>query len=140
VSEEKEQYEATLEAIQMLPEAPASATVRCIVEGFDWMITIREFDQPNPGRQLLTKLKLINAELKKMGAEPTVNNYRSQPSPKKEAAKAPEPKAKAKAKQIPCPTHNVMADLRTRKDTGAQWYSHKLADGTWCNVDEDEGE
>ena len=139
MTEEKEQYEATHEVMAALPEAPASATVRCLIEGFDWMVTIREFDGTNPGRQLLSKLKAINAELKKMGAEAAGNNYRSQPSPKKQAAKPPEPKAEAKPKQIPCPTHNVMADLRVNKKTGAQWYSHKLADGTWCNVDE-EGE
>jgi len=130
VTEEKEQYKATLEAIQVLPEAPASATVRCIVEGFDWMITIREFDQPNPGRQLLSKLKAINTELKTMGAEPMVNNYRSSPPPK------PKPKAEEKAeeehpKQKDCPLHPGMF-LKLHTKGSQHWYSHKLDDGTWC--------
>ena len=138
MTEEKEQYEVTHEVMAALPEAPASATVRCLIEGFDWMVTIREFDGTNPGRQLLSKLKAINAELKKMGADPAGNNYRSSPppKPKKEAPKAPAPKAEPEEPDPPttimCPEHGVEMELKDGK--WGPYYSHKVAEGKWCNL------
>jgi len=128
VTEEKEQYQ--------LPEAPASINVRFYYHRFDVQATVRDETLAGAWEKLtwLIEKKLIphTSVQPKFG-----NNSASSPEPKKEAPKASGPRAEGKPKQIPCPTHNVMADLRVNKQTGAQWYSHKLADGTWCNVDDE---
>ena len=118
-----------------VPEAPASASVRCSIEGFEWLITIRGFEvDGTAGRQLLSKIKAVNATLAKMGAKPIFGKN----GPPKTAAPAPtaEPDEEHPL-QKPCPIHGVMMDRRESKH-GGYFYSHALgkdADGKtmWCN-------
>ena len=110
------------------PEAAASMNVRfASTLGYDYMLTVRSFAEDKPGGELLGLIPDIETTLQKLGCKP-IYGKNSKP-----AAKA---KAEQKPKEIICPEHNAKAFLKTNKETGAQWYSHKLADDSWCNVDE----
>lgn len=112
------------------PEAPASATVRCSIEGFEWLFTLRSFG-PEKGAPLtlLKRVKFVNERLVQMGAQPV---FGKNAAPGK-AAEAKEDKPA----EMPCRVHNVMMKRREGKD-GSTWYSHTLgkdADGKtiYCN-------
>jgi len=109
------------------PEAPASASVRCSIEGFEWLITIRGFETDGTaGRQLLEKVKAVNEKIIKMGGGPIFGkNNTAAKAPAQETEPGEDPPEKA------CPVHNVMMKRRTNE--GGSWYSHKLADDSWCN-------
>jgi len=114
--------------VSEIPEAPASASVRCSVEGFEWLITIRGFETDGTaGRQLLTKIKAVNEEIVKMGGAPIYGKNGPATAP----AAAPDVDPNEDPSEKPCPVHNVM--MKKRSGPSGTWYSHKLADGTWCN-------
>ena len=116
--------EAVLEAVaQTIPEAPASASVRCQIEGFEWLITVRGFETDGTaGRKLIEKIKPINEAIVKMGGGPIFGRGNGGKAP----VDAEHPETK------PCPVHSGMNLNRKEKD-GKIWYSHKLDDDSWCN-------
>jgi hypothetical protein len=108
-----------------LPEAPASASVRCQIEGFEWLITIREFAGETPGLTLLGKIKAVNEKIVAMGGGPIFGKANG--GAKAEAAPSDDvPEMK------PCPVHPGMY-LKRREKSGQVYYSHKLDDGNWCH-------
>ena len=122
--------EAILEAREAMPEAPASASVRCQVEGFEWLITIRGFETDGTaGRKLIEKIKVVNEAIVKMGGGPIFG--------KANGGKAAAPIDDGHPAQKECPIHaGVMADKHDKD--GKIWYSHvigKDADGktVYCN-------
>ena len=119
--------EAVLEAVaQAIPEAPASASVRCQIEGFEWLITIRGFETDGTaGRTLIEKIKPVNEAIIKMGGGPIFGRNGGKATPTGDVAPGEDPAEKA------CPIHNVMMKRRTNEK--GSWYSHKLADDSWCN-------
>jgi len=112
-----------------IPEAPASLNIRFASEhGFECMLTLRHFDEEKGGKELLRRLRPLEELLHKKGCKPIFG--------KNATPKPTETKAEGKPEEIECPIHpNVFATLKTGKD-GAQWYSHKLDDGSWCNAKE----
>jgi len=99
-------------------EAPASATVRCQVRGFDVLFTLRS----DSGRDLLIKLPPLFERLEALGATP-VGNGRGAPS---------EPGNEEDGDTKPCPVHPGSL-LRKHSKDGKTWWSHKVeATGEWC--------
>ena len=132
MTEEQETYEAeelTLEA--MTPEAPASATVRVSIEGFEWMFTLRAFgSETKAPATLLKRIKWVNEQLAKAGAKPIFGKNAAPP-----VAKAPEPQPEED--ETPpdwCPIHKCK--MKKWSKDGRSWYSHAvdLPDGEteWC--------
>ena len=113
------------------PEAPASMNVRfASTLGYDYILTVRSFAESKPGGELLGLIPDIEKALQKLGCKPIYGKNSGK------AAKPAPAQPEQKPKEIICPEHNAKAFLKTNKETGAQWYSHKLADDSWCNVDE----
>lgn len=110
------------------PEAPASASVRCQIEGFEWLITIREFATESPGLVLLGKLKAVNEKIVQMGGSPIFG--RGNGGAKAEAAPAQGQQTAVLDTKV-CELHNAL--MKKREKSGEVWYSHKLADGSYCN-------
>ena len=54
----------------------------------------------------------------------------SAPVPQADTNETPETAEKPQA--VYCDVHDVWAGMKTKN--GQRWYSHKLEDGTWCNV------
>jgi hypothetical protein len=101
------------EAAAPLPEAPASANAFVTLEGRQVQITLRDRDET----RLLTRLKELLQQFP-MPADP--------PPPEKPAKK---PAAKSQQDGW-CTKHKVqMTQQHNAKGT---WWSHHLADGTWC--------
>jgi len=102
-------------------EAPASATIRFHLRGYDLMFTLRD----TTGRDLLAKLVPVLDALDAMGASPNgyANGNGHGATPEADAGGEPGTKE--------CPIHGVAMKRRTGSD-GTAWYSHKLPDGSWC--------
>lgn len=95
-------------------EAPASVTVKFVLDGFDTMLTLRA----ETGQDVLRKLQGAMNALAEMGATPT-NGHSANG---KTASNGDEPQM--------CPIHGVVMQ---RHEKGSQtWYSHKTPDGSWC--------
>ena len=111
-----------------LPEAPASASVRCQIEGFEWLVTIREFAGETPGLTLLGKIKAVNEKIVQMGGGPIFG--------KNNGGKAAEAAPDGEPAEKMCPIHNVM--MKRRSGESGTWYSHSLGKGAdgktiYCN-------
>jgi hypothetical protein len=126
-----DEAETTLEQYVAYPEAPASASVRCQVEGFEWLITIRGFETDGTaGRKLIEKIKVVNEAIVKMGGGPIFGRGNGGKPTESTPATEGEPAEKL------CPVHNVMMARRT--GTSGTWYSHSLGKGLdgktiYCN-------
>jgi len=126
--------EAVLEAIAAIPEAPASASVRCQIEGFEWLITVRGFETDGTaGRKLIEKIKPINEAIVKMGGGPVFGRNSGKQVP---------PGGDDHPAEKPCPVHDVM--MKKYEKDGQIWYSHSLGKGTdgkavYCNGKEKKG-
>ena len=115
-------------------EAPASFNVRMqSPDGFDCMLTLRA----TSGAELLPKVGQVIEWAKAKGYKPTVNGYgrgngngHAAPKPKGDAGGDALTDEKGKQYKM-CETHQARMYARTGKD-GQTWYSHQLADGTWC--------
>jgi hypothetical protein len=95
------------------PEAASSVNLYLTIGGYKAQLTLRDMDE----ERLLTRLEAI---LKRF------------PAPE-----APQKSAAAEQPATPegwCRRHDLQMDLQTSKDPNrpGQWWSHRLADGTWC--------
>ena len=97
-------------------EAPASLTVKATIRGYDVLFTLRD----TSGRALLDKLMPLLDKLAELGATPAANGN----------GHGEHAAAGNGAETRVCPIHN--AEMRKREKDGQVWYSHKLADGTYC--------
>jgi hypothetical protein len=100
-------------ALPPLPEAPASVNIEVKVHGRWIRLTLRDHDE----NHLLARLDALMQRFP-VEAEPP---------------QAPQTPAAADTPTTPegwCATHGVQMRLN-RNDKGA-WWSHRLADGTWC--------
>ena len=105
-------------------EAPASFNVRMqSPDGFDCMLTLRA----TSGAELLPKVGQVIEWAKANGYKPTVNGHAA---PKPEADGDALTDEKGKRYRV-CEIHQARMYAKTGKD-GQTWYSHQLADGTWC--------
>ena len=95
-------------------EAPASVTVKATIRGYDVLFTLRD----TSGRALLDKLMPLLDKLAELGATPAANGNGHGNG------------AGHGAETRVCPIHN--AEMRKREKDGQVWYSHKLADGSYC--------
>ena len=118
-----EEQQAALEMITAIPEAPASASVRFQLEGFEWLFTVRNFSDKEPGRELLTKVKGVNEAIVKMGGAPIYGKNANQER-SAIGSKAPEEDDPSW-----CPVHNLK--MTKYEKEGRSWYSHQV-DGEWC--------
>ena len=114
-------------------EAPASFNVRMqSPDGFDCMLTLRA----TSGAELLPKVGQVIEWAKANGYKPTVNGYgrnghgNGHTTPKPEADGDALTDEKGKRYRV-CEIHQARMYAKTGKD-GQTWYSHQLADGTWC--------
>ena len=98
-------------------EPPVSWTIRYRYEGYDCMLTLRE----HTANALLSKAKDVVAWLSKNGAEPLGPQPIAQPE---------QPEAEQKPEGW-CSIHAVQMKKYTKN--GGNWYSHRLADGSWCH-------
>ncbi len=92
-------------------EAPASLNIRYRLCGYDCMLTLRD----SSGRDLLAKLSPVLDALDGMGATPNVGHQNGN----------------GHAETKPCPVHPGEMLVKHAKN-GQTWWSHQLADGTWC--------
>ena len=97
-------------------EAPASVTIRFRIRDYDTMLTLRDVS----GRDVLAKLGPVLDALDGMGATPNGNGHSNG-----NGASNGDTEAK------PCPVHPGEM-LRKHSNGNGAWWSHKLADGTWC--------
>jgi len=95
-------------------EAPASLTIRFAIRDFDTLLSLRDVS----GRALLDKLGPVLDKLAELGATPAGNGNGHGNG------------AGHGAETRVCPIHN--AEMRKREKDGQVWYSHKLADGSYC--------
>jgi len=95
-------------------EAPASVTVKVNLRGHDVLFTLRDVS----GRALLDKLGPVLDKLAELGATPVGNGNGHGNG------------AGHGAETRVCQIHN--AEMRKREKDGQVWYSHKLADGSYC--------
>src|SRR5262249_52683817 len=100
------------EAVPALPEAPASANCHITIEGRQVQVTLRDTDET----RLLTRLAAL------------LQQYPLAQPPTQPPTQSTAPPAQDDSPY--CHGHQV-ALQRFSKD-GRTWYSHKLADGTWC--------
>jgi len=92
-------------------EAPASWNTSYITsDGFVCRITLRG----ETGKDLLEKADVAIAFLLEHGFQPE----RSHPNPRQREVKL-------------CPIHQ--AEMKKFEKNNKSWFSHKLADGSWCN-------
>jgi hypothetical protein len=95
-------------------EAPASWNTRYIdPSGFECQLTLRSAS----GTDLLKKAGVALSALVAAGCTPTVINH-------------PNGKPHEQPAMTVCEFHN--AEMRKHEKNGQIWYSHKLADGTYC--------
>ena len=92
------------EAVAALPEAPASANVHVTLAGRKVQVTLRDSDE----QRLLARLEAL---LKRFPAEDEPASEQAQP-------------------EGWCRTHGVQ--MTQHHNAKGSWWSHKLADGTWC--------
>lgn len=99
-------------------DAPASLTIKCEVQGYDTLFTLRAMT----GAELVSKLPVVLDALEALGAEPTVRrqNGNGQDSTGNNHGGDP----------TWCPIHNVQ--MKRREKDGDVWHSHKAPDGSWC--------
>jgi len=110
------------------PEAPASATVRVSLDGFEWLFTLRAFgSETKAPANLIDRMGWVNEKFLSIGAKP-IFGKNAQPA---QPAQAPVAEPEEKPEMKPCPKHpGKMLKLR-RNDEGGEWYSHKVGD-EWC--------
>jgi hypothetical protein len=97
-------------------ESPASWNTKYIdPSGFECQLTLRAIN----GSDLLKKAGVALKVLTDAGCKP-VENYSSSNG-----------KSKEKPQMTVCEFHN--AEMRKHEKNGQVWYSHRLADGTYCN-------
>jgi len=114
-------------------EAPASFCVKLLSPaGFDCMLTLRGMT----GAELLPKAEALLAWANEHGYTPTPSNGRNGNG---HAATTGTPNAEAPAdvqtddqgkRYRVCEVHQ--ARMHEKAGKGGTWYSHQLADGTWC--------
>jgi len=115
-------------------EAPASVTVRVLdAEGFDVMVTLRD----DSGADLLPKVDAALKWLKSQGYRPT-NGHSAKgagqvaQAAQDAAASDPDVLTDDRGKRYKvCEQHQARMYEKTGKG-GQHWYSHQLADGSWC--------
>jgi hypothetical protein len=100
-------------------EAPASWTVRYSVNGYDCMLTLRG----ESGNELLPRAQAALRWLTESGAQPV-----AKPTNGNDGKAQDHPALKV------CKYHN--AEMKRHEKDGQVWYSHKLADGTYCKGQE----
>lgn len=119
----------TEQTTTVLPEAPASWTVKYHFDGYDCMLTLRDVS----GLELLKKAQAAINQLDAMGATPTngkpINGNGAQPH-YEDIPQTPPTLPDGSPDPGWCTLHNV-AMTRRQNDHGA-WYSHRLDDGTYC--------
>lgn len=95
-------------------EAPTSATIKFEFHGFDTLLTLRG----ESGAEVLPKLEAAITWLSEHGAGGLLTL----------SGNGGEPETKV------CPIHGVA--MKKREKYGDVWYSHQLADGSWCRGEE----
>ena len=122
----KEVEQAALEAVaEGVPEAPGSMNIRFASSlGFEYMLTVRSFKEQGAGTDLLGMIPAIETKLGKLECKPIFGKNGPKAAPQ-DVAPGEDPAEKA------CPIHDVM--MKRRTNAGGSWYSHKLADDSWCN-------
>src|SRR5262249_6102464 len=90
-----------------LPEAPASANVHIILAGRQVQVTLRDSDES----RLLQRLETLLSRFPVEESEPETT-----PTPRAEDW---------------CPIHQVR--MKKYSNDKGSWFSHKTAEGTWCN-------
>jgi hypothetical protein len=109
---ESPQGQPQREAVPALPEAPASVNCHITLEGRQVQVTLRDTDESRLLARLATLLRQYPV------AQPP-----TQPPDQGTAQPVPD--------ESPyCHVHKVA--LQKFTEEGRTWYSHKLADGTWC--------
>ena len=114
-----DEVETTLEAVaQTIPEAPASMNVRfASQQGYDYMLTVRSFQEEGAGVALLELIPPIESKLNKLECRPIFGRGNG--------GKTATPVDDEHPAQKECPVHaGVMMD-RKEKD-GQIWYSHVI--------------
>jgi hypothetical protein len=97
-------------------EAPASWSTKYIDQsGFECQLTLRAIN----GSDLLKKAGVALKTLIDAGSKPVENCSSSNG------------KSTEKPQMTVCEFHN--AEMRRHEKDGKVWYSHRLADGTYCN-------
>ena len=102
-------------------EAPASASIKFTLNGFNAMLTLRA----DSGADLLPKLEAAMDWLARKGATPTASNGNG---------------SNSQAETKICPIHQEPMKLRRAKG-GDSWYSHKAVNPEtgeeyWCRVEQ----
>ena len=109
-------------------EAPASATIRALdPAGFDVLLTLRG----DSGAELLPRLSSAVDWLRAQGYTPVRNGHQEaaqQQTGDTESDVLTDDRGK---RYKVCAKHDAKMYEKTGKD-GQRWYSHQLADGTWC--------
>jgi len=104
-----------------LPEAPASANVRLLIEGRDVQLTLRDSDEARLLERLAAVLQQYPAPAQQAR------------EPKGQQLSPQQHNAAAMHKRVTdfCPVHNVQMKLNQKE--GRSWYSHYAEDeGRWC--------
>jgi len=122
----KEVEQTALEAVaEGVPEAPGSMNIRFASSlGFEYMLTVRSFKEQGAGTDLLGMIPAIETKLGTLDCKPIFGRNSTKAAPQQDVAPGEDPAEKA------CPIHDVM--MKRRTNAGGSWYSHKLADDSWC--------
>ena len=112
-----DEVETTLEAVaQTIPEAPASMNVRfASQQGYDYMLTVRSFQEEGAGVALLELIPPIESKLNKLECRSIFGRGNGGKAP----VDAEHPAQKE------CPVHAGAMMDRKEKD-GQIWYSHVI--------------
>jgi len=92
-------------------------------QGYDYLLTVRSFKEEGAGSALLATIPTIEGKLAELECKPIFG--KGSKAAAQETAPGEDPAEK------PCPIHDVM--MKRRSGATGTWYSHKLADGSWCN-------
>ena len=110
-------------------EAPASVNIKCNIEGFDVMLTLRGESGSEVIPVLLTALRFLMDN----GARPSGNGRRGNGKPVANQQPASQQSAPVMGDGQPdpayCPIHGVV--MKRREKDGQVWHSHKVGD-SWC--------
>lgn len=106
-----------------LPEAPASANIKCWIKGYGVMFTFRG----NKATDVIGHVSKLIELAEKSGWKTKWDDD----SPAVPGETSSDPDWVAEGSEDYCSIHKTK--MRQYSKNGQTWYSHRLPDGSWCN-------